>query len=691
MTFNLRISQSTVDMDPKLQQNATTGDGSPRHKDSAAQKLVKPSIVERIGRRKTDKEGKIAWISQPEWEVEQRKVEAEDNRGSFSICLDDSGEKKRIIITSSALVQVVRRIIPISLFESVPDGVSIEEPYAPLFHFLLDMRSDMIGHAAKPEEVDDIEALEYFLYECQPQYKSLRDALTTGHQALVSFETIWALFKTGDEIVIIDKFEEKRLFKFTHIEEDIGNIGLQRHLCIALSICGWCIVWDREQKSFAQRSCAFKIERFSGHREVKSLPVYPLRCEDENTRKATVLQLQKRGRDWVNLISNTPSCFEYYGRTLEVKEHTRGNSEAFTQLEGRIILDQMNQSPLEEMFDMEVKHRRGIIDEKLHDPWILSASKTLSNPAHFLLCPPTIGCFHGNSGKRYNVSITKLKPVSWSESAMDHLILDDTKKTLLKCLINHNNDERLKTGDIIQNKGRGLTIVLYGPSGVGKTLTAECLAEYARKPLIPLSVGNLVAEEDSIEERLIEAFTDASRLDAILLLDEADVVLEARSFEDVRRNGIVSVFLRQLEYYSGILFLTTNRINSMDPAFQSRIQVAIPYEDLVPLQRERIWKSLLSSALVDLTENDRAIIEKELPALSKHPLNGRQIRNTLKLAAFLALDDVVSDNRVQLKHIKKALGEALQFQQFFEEGRRNFKNKNRVWKPFAPSQDADYS
>jgi AAA+ superfamily predicted ATPase len=98
----------------------------------------------------------------------------------------------------------------------------------------------------------------------------------------------------------------------------------------------------------------------------------------------------------------------------------------------------------------------------------------------------------------------------------------------------------LKSGDIIENKGRGLTIVLHGPPGVGKTLTAECIAEYAKKPIIPLSVGNLVAVQDSIEERLTEAFANATRLGAILLLDEADVVLEARSLEDVRRNGIVS-------------------------------------------------------------------------------------------------------------------------------------------------------
>jgi SpoVK/Ycf46/Vps4 family AAA+-type ATPase len=230
-----------------------------------------------------------------------------------------------------------------------------------------------------------------------------------------------------------------------------------------------------------------------------------------------------------------------------------------------------------------------------------------------------------------------------------------------------------------------------GPPGVGKSLTAECIAEYAKKPIIPLSVGNLVAVEDSIEERLIEAFANASRLGAILLLDEADVVLEARSFEEIRINGIVSgshtlypkakdaftkiyvVFLRQLEYYSGMLFLTTNRINSMDHAFQSRIQIAIPYTELTRTQREAVWTSLLNSNLIDVTEHDKAIITE-----------------TLKLAFFLALHDITSDRKVQLKHIEKALKEALQFQEFFEEGKRNSKNKNSVWKPFAPSHTGDY-
>jgi hypothetical protein len=207
-------------------------------------------------------------------------------------------------------------------------------------------------------------------------------------------------------------------------------------------------------------------------------------------------------------------------------------------LDGRVILDHAYQSSLKEMFQTNMDYDHGaIIEEKLHDT-PTGAAETLIKAEHFMLCPPTLGCFHISSGKKYDINIQKLKPTAWSHNAMDSLIIDLTKKTRLECLIR--NYTRIKGGDIIRNKGRGLTIVLYGPSGVGKTLTAECLAEYANTPLIPLSVGNLVADEDLIEDRLSEAFDNASRMKAILLLDEADVVLEERSFEDVRRNGIVS-------------------------------------------------------------------------------------------------------------------------------------------------------
>lgn len=190
--------------------------------------------------------------------------------------------------------------------------------------------------------------------------------------------------------------------------------------------------------------------------------------------------------------------------------------------------------------DIEFRHSLVEVDEELNDSWNNARPSKLCSPEHFQLCPPQISCYHLLSGKRYVVSVDNLKEVQWRDGAINRLILDKEKKDMLTAIVRNKDNNEIKSGDIIANKGCGLTIVLHGPSGVGKTLTAECIAEWANKPLIPLSIGDLVAMEDSIEERLTEAFANASRLRAILLLDEADVVLEARSFEDVRRNGIVS-------------------------------------------------------------------------------------------------------------------------------------------------------
>ena len=146
------------------------------------------------------------------------------------------------------------------------------------------------------------------------------------------------------------------------------------------------------------------------------------------------------------------------------------------------------------------------------------------------------------------------------------------------------------------------------------------------------------------------------------------------------------MFLRHLEYYSGILFLTTNRISAMDPAFQSRIQVAIQYFELSHRQRSDIWQSLLNSKVIDCTEHDKDTIIDRLDEFADYPLNGRQIRNVLNLSAITAAADITSDYKVQVRHVEKALAEAVKFQRFFDDGNKDTKNRNRVWKPFAPPQ-----
>jgi SpoVK/Ycf46/Vps4 family AAA+-type ATPase len=90
---------------------------------------------------------------------------------------------------------------------------------------------------------------------------------------------------------------------------------------------------------------------------------------------------------------------------------------------------------------------------------------------------------------------------------------------------------------------------------------------------------------------------------------------------DMQRNALVSVFLRVLEYYNGILILTTNRIGTFDEAFKSRVQLALHYPPLDEKGREEIWHNFMralrkAEEIVDLEE-----MEDKLHVLAKHTLN----------------------------------------------------------------------
>jgi len=95
------------------------------------------------------------------------------------------------------------------------------------------------------------------------------------------------------------------------------------------------------------------------------------------------------------------------------------------------------------------------------------------------------------------------------------------------------------------------------------------------RPLYPLTCGDLGTSAKEVESNLSVHLSHATRWDCILLLDEADVFMAKRTKEDYTRNATVSVFLRMLEYYKGVLILTTNRIGTFDEAFKSRVHLSL--------------------------------------------------------------------------------------------------------------------
>lgn len=157
----------------------------------------------------------------------------------------------------------------------------------------------------------------------------------------------------------------------------------------------------------------------------------------------------------------------------------------------------------------------------------------------------------------------------WNDAAFGALVLGSKQKMLIHGLVRQHASQAGGFDDIIEGKGQGLIGLLAGTPGCGKTLTAEAVAEITHKPLYAVSAGELGTTPDHVESKLTEVLDLAQLWDAVLLLDEAEVFLQQRNAVDINRNALVSIFLRQLEYYKGIMILTTNMAEQVDRAFES--------------------------------------------------------------------------------------------------------------------------
>eukprot|EP01090_Pellita_catalonica_P002471 TRINITY_DN12044_c0_g1_i1.p1 TRINITY_DN12044_c0_g1~~TRINITY_DN12044_c0_g1_i1.p1 ORF type:complete len:459 (-),score=85.44 TRINITY_DN12044_c0_g1_i1:33-1409(-) len=261
---------------------------------------------------------------------------------------------------------------------------------------------------------------------------------------------------------------------------------------------------------------------------------------------------------------------------------------------------------------------------------------------------PSVSGFSFSAKKWGEILVEGLKPLKFDDTAFDRLVLPPKKKQLIRALV-ENSDNTF--GDIITGKGGGCIFLLHGSPGVGKTLTAESMAELLHRPLYSVSVGELGTTPDTLEKKLVEILEVSSSWNAVILLDEADIFLEKRTENDITRNAMVGIFLRLLEYHQGVLFLTTNRVKCFDKAFHSRISVALQYEDLDQAARKQVWHNMFDAAGVDFSELD-------LDALAKYDLNGRQIRTLTRLALSLAKTE---SEKVQMSHLKRTIELAMLF------------------------------
>lgn len=257
---------------------------------------------------------------------------------------------------------------------------------------------------------------------------------------------------------------------------------------------------------------------------------------------------------------------------------------------------------------------------------------------------PYVRVFSLNKKKYYFVHIDDLIVYEFDNNATNKLILSDVNQNIIEKIF---TKTYTNADDVVKYKGNGIIILAVGETGTGKTSTAEVYSEQNHKFLYILQADELGVYGHKIEEKLTIILNRIQKWNTVLLIDEADIFLSQRG-GDLEKSIIVGIFLRLLEYFEGIIFLTSNRLEVIDRAILSRVTLVLNYPKLSKETRAQIWKINLENFNINVTTLDQ---------LSALELSGRDIRNYTKLIS-IAYDGVTKeDDLVNLiKQYPKDLG-----------------------------------
>ncbi|MBQ9505386.1 MAG: ATP-binding protein [Lachnospiraceae bacterium] len=150
--------------------------------------------------------------------------------------------------------------------------------------------------------------------------------------------------------------------------------------------------------------------------------------------------------------------------------------------------------------------------------------------------------------------------------------------------------------------GRCVSLLLSGPPGTGKTMTANAIAGELGLPLYQINLSSIVDKYiGETEKNLEKAFSYAEKTNTVLFFDEADSLFGTRSqvhdAKDRHANTEVSYLLQRIEAYDGVVIMATNIKGNIDPAFMRRIRYVVNYENPDEALRRAIWAGCLKEGV----------------------------------------------------------------------------------------------
>lgn len=517
------------------------------------------------------------------------------------------------------------------------DGSNEKKPLPAGSNAFADGKSEADGVANGVCDGEDIPLVHYHLQHLlrflDVHFKDVVAKYTWMQQeGLVSYSMLWAFLLPGLEV--------RRLCNISGqvCHAVISEKGKYDHKAWAPDRNGFKMklkVTDFNGVGYRHCTMTYKIDKFDGEVPFASLSVCPWSFFSSQEQHDMADHLRQRGKLFYKYAVKEPFRFMYFQGSMGVYERDANGCFQLRRVnaDGRVMVDLLSLARVNPDWPLGNAQPPSDLLRNLADKKMEAAEEREEPPEEQLQSAPAIVYGFSFSLKKWGCfDVRGLREINFEDQAYEQLVMKSVKqKEMLKAIVTtHLSVEggRGRGVDVVAQKGEGCVVLCYGPPGTGKTLTAEALAETLHRPLWGISAFELGEEPGDLEKSLSQVLSTALRWRAVVLLDEADGYLERRACNvDVKRNLLTGVFLRLLEYYAGVLFLTTNRVGAFDEAFLSRISVCIRYPALDNERRALVWKSLLARAGIASSEDNlNSLLQCE------QPLNGREIRNIISLA-----------------------------------------------------------
>ncbi|KAM0186097.1 hypothetical protein ACHAPI_011875 [Fusarium lateritium] len=419
-------------------------------------------------------------------------------------------EKTVLEIQSSFMKEALKAVIPeYANFNIGVKNIAITgEPHC-LFHYREELMSYGRGmwERQNEEAAKHIEHLVTYMWEVFAMEIISFSALEwlEYFEPGLEHKNLWMIFRPGDLVYVRD--DDPWAFRFELMKKYGEDWQLE----------GAEIVYDGIHYGFLRTSV--RVGHYEGLKSLKGLGAITFDRLPEEEKRSKREMLIARGRKFVGIHGKRHLWFD---KSLD-------KSSGF--MKTRIMADYSG-------WCEETGCGFSLRDnEKKYEPEKVLESLTEED---FMICDRHIRGYSLRENKWELFHIDAIKEISYDTEAFDNLILPDDQKQQLLSLVRVHEDDGFSFDDLIKGKGKGVIFLLYGEPGLGKTLTAESVAEYCQKPLVRIDAGTLGTSPSSVEEGLREAFDLAERWHAILLLDEADVYLEQRSSRNLTHNAVIS-------------------------------------------------------------------------------------------------------------------------------------------------------